>query len=228
MNCNECQDWLQRRLDGEATPAAPEWEDHLAHCLTCRGQHQGFQLLLDTVQELKRPTPSPGLAGRIVASVLKDRRARRVRLRVRLATTVALAASLLLAALAGYLWLPKSKTALPDIVKKKLAPDPRLPVVVVEAPSLTRSVEEARAAVASLTEKIADKGKEQAWLWWPSAPEVLAPVKLERPLDPAAQSLRQTGQGVSESLQTVAQSAGRAVAYFFRELPPLDVAKSGS
>jgi hypothetical protein len=56
----------------------------------------------------------------------------------------------------------------------------------------------------------------------------LPPVKLEQPFDPAAQSLRQTGQGVSESLQTVAQSARRAVSYFFRELPPLDMGKAGS
>jgi hypothetical protein len=228
MNCHECLNWLQRRLDGE--PGAPELDDHLTHCPTCRGQHVGFQLLLDAFHESRRPMPSPGLAGRIVAHVLADRQARRNRLRVRLATTVALAASLLLAALAGYVWLPKSNTGAPgDIVKGKVVPE-RQPAVV-EPPSLSRSVEEAGAAVASLTERIADKGKEQARLWWPltsgEVSRALPPVKLEQPLDPAAQSLRQTGQGVSESLQTVAQSARRAVSYFFRELPPLDVGKSG-
>jgi hypothetical protein len=225
MNCLECRDWLQRRLDGEA--GAPELEDHLAHCPSCRGQHQGAQLLLDALHESKRPLPSPGLTGRIVANVLADRQARRKRLRVRLATTVALAASVLLAALAGYLWLPKSNTEPPEVVKKKLAPEEQ-PAAVVEAPSLTRSVEEAGAAVASFTERISDKSKEQARLWWSIGPAEVSrafpPVKLEQPLDPAAQSLRQTGQGASESLQTVAQSARRAVSYFFRELP-LEVGK---
>jgi hypothetical protein len=227
MNCLECQDWLQRRLDGEAAAASPELEEHLAGCPACRRQHHGAQLLLDALVGLRRPTPSHGMAGQIVANVLADRRARRSRMRVRLTTTVALAASLLLAALAGYLWLPTPKPNPPsDIAKENVVPVQQGPVIG-EAPSLTRSVEEARAAVASLTEKITGKGKEQARLWWP-APVALPPVNLEQPLDPAAQSLRQTGQGVSESLQTVAQSARRAVSYFVRELPPLDVAKSGS
>jgi hypothetical protein len=229
MKCHECQEWLHRKLDGDGATASVALERHLAHCPVCRGRHQAALLLLDGLHALKRPAPPPGLTQRIVASVLADRQARRIRLRLRLATTLALAASLLFAALAGYIWLPKPKPTAPDMAGKRIEPRPQ-PDVVVDSPSLAKSVEEAREAVASLTEKIADKSKEQARLWWPAASIDLAgalPVsKLEQPLAPAAQSLRHTGQGVSEGLQTVAQSARRALSYFVRELPPLE--KSGS
>jgi hypothetical protein len=46
--------------------------------------------------------------------------------------------------------------------------------------------------------------------------------ELQQPLDPAAQSLRQAGHGVSAGLQTVALSARRAVSYFASELPALE------
>jgi hypothetical protein len=225
MNCHECQDWLQRRLDGELH-LPPDGEEHLARCPACRGEHHAAQLLLDALQEWQRPAPPAGLAKRIVSGALADRRVRRLRL----ATMVALAASLLLAALAGYLWLPKRDAASrQDVAKKEITPAPLPRDAAVEIPSLARSVEEAGAAVAALTEKIADRSKEQAQLWWPfDVSRSLTPVELKQQLEPAAQSLRQTGQGASVSLQTVAQSARRAVSYFFRELPPLETIKSGS
>jgi predicted anti-sigma-YlaC factor YlaD len=238
MNCREALDWLQCRLDGDMLPAPSGLEQHLAGCPFCRPQHQTGQLLLEGLQSLKHPVPPDNLSDLIVARVLADRRSRSIRWRRRVATTAALAASLLLAALAGHLWLPTSKNdGLDKAAARQKAPQRRDSSEVVAAglaagPSLTRSVEEARLAVASLTEKIADKGKEQARLWWSAAardvPRQLPGMNGEQPLDPAARSLRQTGQGASEGLQTVAQSARRAVSYFFRELPPLEMPKSGT
>jgi len=232
MSCHDFQDWLQRRLDGEMLPLPDGLEPHLGGCLSCRSQQHAGQLLLEGLQGLKRALPPSGLADAIVARVLTDRLELTFRRRRRVATTVALAASLLLAALAGYLWLPKSKTVTQEkFARVEKAPEPPPRLVAPEAPSLARSVEEARSAVASLTEKIADKSKEQARLWWsvaPDVPKALPVVKFEQPLDPAAQSLRQAGQGMTEGLQTVSQSARRAVSYFVRELSPLDTSKSGS
>jgi Putative zinc-finger len=228
MNCHECEEWLQRRLDGDPA-AAVELEEHLAGCPSCRQQHQAAVLLLEGLQGLKRSLRHRNLTGSILTRVAMDRRAQR-RLRVRMAGG-ALAACLLLAALAGYLWLPGSDTRRPVASGTELpAPAPQ---AVARAPSLTTSVAEARAAVASLTERLADKGKEQAQRWWPVGPldvsQALPRVaELETPLDPAAKSLLQTGQGMSEGLQSVAQSARRAVAYFMRELPLEAPTKTGS
>jgi len=238
MSCHDFQDWLQRRLDGEMLPLPDGLEPHLAGCLSCRSQQHAAQLLLEGVQGLKQPSPPSGLTDAIVARVLADRRERSFRRRRRVAATVALAASLLLAALAGYLWLPQVKTVARDDVEKtpqaqfSKPQDESSSPGGTDVPSLAGSVEEARSAVASLTEKLADKGKEQARLWWSVAPldmpKTLPKAKLEQPLDPAARSLRQTGQGMTEGLTTVTQSARRAVSYFFRELSPLETSKSGS
>ena len=232
MNCLECQAWLQRRLDGEAVPEAAELEKHLAACPACRQQHLAAQVLLEGLRSLKRPLPAAEMSRRIVAGVLTERAARRRNLRRLAATTAALAAAILLMALGGYLWLPDStkhadKTS--EMVKQPIA---KPPAAFHEdaAPSLRQSAEDARLAVTSLTERLADKSKEQArWLWSAAGPLDVSPMlslpavdELEQPLDPAAQSLRQAGAGVSEGLQTVAQSAGRAVAYFMREFPPMD------
>jgi hypothetical protein len=89
-------------------------------------------------------------------------------------------------------------------------------------------VGEAGSAVAALTDRLAGKTREQARLLWTvAAPlDAAAPLPdlaaLPSPLDPAAQSLREAGQGVSAGLATVAGSARRAVVYFTREIPGLD------
>ncbi|HMF16081.1 MAG TPA: zf-HC2 domain-containing protein [Gemmataceae bacterium] len=212
MNCPECRDWLQRRLDGETLASLPALEAHLASCPACRQQHQAAQVLLDGMRGLSKPTANPDLERRIVTRVLADRQARRERFRLRVWTTAALAACLMLMALAGYLWFP-NKNKDPFAIKP---PDKEPPA----GPSLGESVQEARLALSSLTERLADKSKEQA-LMWLSFAKLPNPMGLpEQPLDP--QTLSQAGQGASEGIQTVAHSARRAVNYFLRELPPLE------
>ena len=212
MNCLECRDWLQRRLDGEALPALPALDLHLASCPACRQQHQAAQNLLEGLRGLDKPQVNVDLGPRILARVLADKHARREKFRRRVWTTAALAACLMLMALAGYLWFPNRTK---DQVALK--PQEKEPPV---GPSLGESVEQARLAFTSLTGRLTDKSKEQAVLWL-SAAKLPNPMGLpEQPLD--ARAFSQTGQGVSEGIQTVAQSARRAVDYFFRELPPLE------
>jgi hypothetical protein len=100
---------------------------------------------------------------------------------------------------------------------------------------LRESALEARSAVAALTEDLAAKTRTQARLLLsaaapldplsvPSLPEVGG---LEQPLEPAAQCVRESGHGVSASLETVAGSARRAFTYFLHQLPLETDCKSG-
>jgi hypothetical protein len=110
------------------------------------------------------------------------------------------------------------------IAKDKPKADPRSsePAPV----SVRDSVEEARLAVAGLGDDLAARTR----LWWTATTPLSATPMLpmpsvgdiEQPLNPAAQSVRETGNSVSVSLQTVADSARRAADYFLRELPALD------
>jgi predicted anti-sigma-YlaC factor YlaD len=212
MNCLECQEWLQRRLDGEALPALPALDEHLAGCPKCRRQHQAVPFLLEGLRLMPKPFANVDLQNRIVTRVLADRLARKEKWRRRVWTTIALAACLMLMALAGYLWSPRKDRITLAIHLKEKEPAAGL--------SLGQSVEEARRAFSSLTERLSDQSREQARLLL-SAARLPQPLGLpESPLD--TQSLAQTGRGVSEGIQTVAQSARRAVDYFFRELPPLE------
>jgi ferric-dicitrate binding protein FerR (iron transport regulator) len=213
MNCPECHDWLGRLLDGENLASLPALEQHLASCPDCRKQHQAAQALLDGLRGLPRPLANADLTPLIVARVLADRLARREKWRRRVWTTAALAACLMLMTLAGYLWFP-NKNKEPHAKK---IPEKEIPA----GPSLAESVEKARVAFSSWTERITEKSKEQARLLLSAAKLESPPMSLpETPLDP--ESLRRTGQGASEGFQTVAQSAQKAVAYFFRELPHLE------
>src|SRR5438128_11769464 len=101
MNCPECQELLQRRLDGEILANSPELERHLSECLACREQHQAASRLLEALRSA-RPVLEGTPAPRIVMAVLRDRRGPQHRRW----TGLALGGSLLLMALAGYLWWP--------------------------------------------------------------------------------------------------------------------------
>jgi hypothetical protein len=230
MNCHECQDLLQRRLDGEALPGTPELDQHLASCPLCRHRFAVSQRLLGGLKRLPRPVLPPDFSQRMVGQILDDRRKRRLRMRRRLWATAALAASLLLMALAGYFGLP-DPTPAPrpgPIAERQVEPEPPVPEPV---PSLRRSAEEAGTAVAALTGRLADTTLEQArLLLTATAPMDVPDLALpdlalgpwDEPLEPAAESLRQAGQGVSEGLQTVTDSTRRAVDFFMRELTVLE------
>jgi hypothetical protein len=214
MNCLECQDLLQRRLDGEAVIISPAMRRHLAACPSCRVLHASGQVLLGEL----RTVPAPALAGdfsqRMTVMVLRDRRQRK---RLRLVVTAALAASLLIMALAGYFVSGPGPVAKVNIEKMRIDhPD--------QMPHLAQSVDDTRQAFASLSERWAEHAREQTKNFLAAAKPIDIPgvdflQDMAEPLEPAAQSLQQAGQGVAESLQPVTTSAGRALAYLLRDLP---------
>lgn len=216
MNCPECEDLLQRRLDGEAVDLHA-LEQHLAVCAACREQHHAAQILLDALRARPAVCVPDNFAASVVRAVVQERGAqRRVR---RWWTGVAAAASLLLVVLTGYFWSLRDKQ------------EPPAPLVksgnTTESPSLDRTMEEAREAVSNLTERIADGTKKQALLILSAANPIELNVSLPapRPLEvpaEAARSFQQTTQGMGDGLQTVARSAQRAVNFLAREVAALE------
>jgi hypothetical protein len=213
MNCLDCQQILHDRLDGAPIADSPELKAHLADCPECRRRHHAALLLLERLPVCAPALPPVDLRSRIVTAVLAERTFR-IRRR-RFLVAFALAASILLAIVASLNWLPVNRPS--D------GPAPKTPDLLANhaSPPLEKSVEEARQAVASLT----GKGKEHVRMLFAVANPIENPglpmpdlADMGPPLEPAAQSLRQAGEGVSQGLQTVTQSAQRAVAYFFREL----------
>ena len=225
MNCLECQALLHERLDGQPSgpsspPRSPELDRHLAQCTDCRELFAGARLLAQGLQALPRPTPTDGLATRIVAAALRDREVRRQRVRLRVYATAALAASVLALLFSGYLLPTSGKKEDATIVKKDAPP--------AEAPRLAARADDARQAVAQLTERVADQTREQAKVLLAMGnPLELAQIaawpvfnELEEPLDPAARSLREQAQTVAEPMARTARGAWN---YFIKELPIFDV-----
>jgi hypothetical protein len=241
MNCPESLDLLQRRLDGEIIADLAELEQHLVGCAECRAKHAAAARLLEGLKALspalpsrelderittmRRLVPPSGLAERITARVLADRVDRQRRLRFRWWATVGLAACILIMASAAYFGLPFPRENPPSNGPGPVVKDKPLPEVVANGPSLQQSVAEARRAVASLTDRLTAETKEKARRLLAAAPpmgltEVVALPsvrELDGPLDPAADALMHTGQGISDGLEPVARSARQAVGYFSRQ-----------
>ncbi len=79
MNCLECQEVLQRRLDGVSSPPDAALDQHLTACAICRQRHLAAPRLLEGLRAIPRPVPPPVLAARVVALALRDRQRRRLR-----------------------------------------------------------------------------------------------------------------------------------------------------
>ena len=80
MNCPECAELLQQRLDGQDD--VPESLDlHLSTCRDCRELHAAAELLEHGLLALPHPVPPPGLADRIVARVLAEQPVQQLRQR---------------------------------------------------------------------------------------------------------------------------------------------------
>jgi hypothetical protein len=231
MNCLECRELLQRRLDGEHLPVSLALDQHLAGCQSCRHTHAAGALLLDGLKALPRSAELPaGFAQRVVAGILRDRLQRRARMRGRVWVTASLAAAILIIVWAGNIWLPRQPNVPPAVVERN-KPDETGPAPVPEKLAhgevvpLEKKLDEVRDDMWSLTTRVA---KDQAGLFAALAPKHLPSfvgeprLPLEEPLDPAAQSLRRAGQGVAEGVTTVSRSAERAIDYFMKELPVLN------
>jgi hypothetical protein len=224
MNCLDCLDLLQNRLDGAAALPA-ECESHFNECAACRAQQQAGEILLAGLKFLSAPQMSVDFAKGMTALVLEDRRSRRQRRRTRLFVTGALAASLIVMTLAGYFLSPNSRIA--SVHDDSPAKRPKLPTPNPEVtPRLAQSVDEARQAFAALSERFTENAQKQTKLLLPMQPMQIAGIEdgqaSSLDLEPAAKSLQQAGKAVAENLQPVATTARRAIAYFVRELPLFD------
>src|SRR5262245_13175670 len=157
MNCLECQEILQQRLDGRPVPDRAALDRHLASCPECRERHAAVAPLLKGLRALPRAEPPADLAERTTALLLRDRLTRLRRRR--LWAGVALAASVL-GAVAGYLGLNPSRTEQPAAK----APQPKAPQSAPEktGPSLRESVGEAREGLAALVGRFAARASEGA------------------------------------------------------------------
>ncbi len=225
MNCLESLDLLQRRLDGERAFAdRPALDAHLASCPECRARHATALRLEEGLRVLPRAVPPPDFARRIGKEVLRERAGRQFRRR--LVVGFALAASLLLAAVGGYLWLmPRDNNLL--TARQKRGQDQA--TVKTDVPSLPKVLGEARQALAGLAAHAGEQVQKPAQVLRSAAlPTPFVTVAVlpyfgseKPPHDPTPQAVSQVGNGVSRGLTPVAVSARRALNYFLRKQPPL-------
>jgi hypothetical protein len=228
MNCLECQDLLQRRLDGLPVPDRAALDRHLAACPECRERHAAVAVLEEGLRALPRPQAPADLAGRTAALVLQDR-ARRRRRRVWVA--VALAAGLLLA-VGAYRWFGPSRPAERPVVKGPAPEKVEGPKGAKSGPSLRRDLDEVRDALEALTGQFGDQVRQETRVLRDSASgfqfvsldAVPSMAPLSQPLGSTAEGLREGGKGVSAGMRTVSNSARRALGYFLRKTPPLQSA----
>src|SRR4051794_9812080 len=132
MNCPDCRELLQRRLDGEPAASA-EAQAHLLTCADCRAEWEAADQLLRGLAQMPPVEPPAGLARRVLAEALRERVAhRRVNWQ-----RAAVAAALLLT---------------PWLAVQALHRDPVSPPVAQASPvePLVESLEELQGAVASL------------------------------------------------------------------------------
>jgi hypothetical protein len=215
MNCQEYQDWMQRRLDGDASATTETGvEQHRASCPACAGLDDAAQRLERGLRLLAAPTAPPErLADAIVYQVLSQRRAARRRI---LVYAAAMAACLLLGFYLGKR-SPETKAPAPPVPREVAKEEP-------QRPKLNQKVGEAGTAVASLVSRTADQAMGQGRLL---LPETASPMPMPavdpwaQTIEPPAQSLYDAGQGVSAGLEPVASSAKRAVNMFLRDIPPV-------
>ncbi len=220
MNCLECQELLQQKLDGAATAPSLEFDAHLGICMKCRELHAGAQLLLDGLRKQASPKLPVDFVKRTTAMVFGDRRERRQKVRSRLYITAALAASVIVMVLFAYAMLPRSPVPAPknndglakqDAIKiedkKKATPEPKGIEKPPERPS----------AIAALPTRWVEATRDHANV-------VLAAANfdgVERlPIDPTA---TEAAKEMSDGVRTVTLNTRKAFDFFAREFPMPDL-----
>ena len=199
---------MQRMLDGEPPgPERTELAQHLSGCSACRDTHGAAWLLRDRLCYLKSPRPPVLMSERICTQVLKEYRIRQRRRR--LVEVAALAACLVIAI--GLLYWSTSG-------KVTESPNSHGSEVATSAPSLKSSLQEAGAAVFSLTRRTADETLQNTKLLLP-APDAERKRRAEDlAFEAPVQSLRLVEEGVAAGFEPVAMSARRAVNLIVREV----------
>jgi hypothetical protein len=199
MNCPECHELLQQRLDGRSVADRTLLDQHLTECDDCRQRHAALLRLIEGLRLLPRPQASAGLASRIALQALAQGHAD-FRFRRRLWTAAAIAASLLLMTLAAYQghrsgWFgpthdedsglaSKEKTTNPKkdlsrpkkdtpVPKKDAATPKKDRVAVVQAaPPLDQTLKETGKLAFDWTRRAAGETMANAQRWLPPAPSL--------------------------------------------------------
>lgn len=96
-----------------------------------------------------------------------------------------------------------------------------------KAPTLRESAAELGEVFANLTSHTADETVGQTRDWVSNVPRPGLPRVELTSMNASPFPLREAGQGVSEGLEPVTNSARRAVGLFLRELPPMTTAPNG-
>ncbi len=216
MNCLECQELLQARMDGEPI-AADALEQHLNECASCRDQHLAAQRLLEGLKELPAITPDPGFARALAATIIQDRRQRRDKTRRRVFLTAALAASVMLILFAAYYWFPRTPT---ETIVVKDQPKKQAPPIKEKTPEQIEKAPEPRSPLTPMMDRWADATRNHAKVMLAATNldvvENLPAVDNLPPIDPG---VREASQEVSDGVRTVTRNARRAFDFFARELP---------
>jgi Putative zinc-finger len=230
MTCDDCRQRLQAWLDGDP-PGADGLDAHLAACPACRALAEAARRLRSGLLAAPPPVPPAGLADRIVAGVIADRR-KRQRSRRRLAfagLALAVAACLAIALLLPEWGRHDDGSAAVQPTGKEMVANQPAPEPPAAPPSLNENMAEATSAVASLARRTADQTVTSGQMFVPAMPLEVPPQEvLGPPLEPPADSLREAGQGVATGLAPVTDTARRAFDLFLRDIPPVaPEAKSG-
>jgi hypothetical protein len=213
MNCLDFHNLLQQRLDGESIPSHAELHSHLAECSACRQLEASARQLEEGIRLLPRPVPPADFSDRVVAEVLAEYRAQH-RWPPRTIWVAALAASLVLAILAGWQWWPSSTPA-PSPDPAPLAKGPETPVSAT--PRLSDSVAEVGSALEGLARRTTDEAVEPTLLLWGEPAVEVEPA----PADDPTLVLWEAGQTVGSGLEPMTTSALRAFDLFRRDLSPM-------
>jgi hypothetical protein len=216
MNCLECRELLHKRLDGEPI-ASDALEQHLSQCATCRDQHSGAQLLLESLKNQPKPKLPANFAQAMVAEVMRDRRHRIVKMRRRFFATMALAASVLILLALGFFWLPRSAPV--DHPKKdevvKDAPKPAPPPK--DEPKVAPKIQD---QPNELRDRWAGAMRDHAKVVMAAANVDKLPPVDKLPMTPGAREARKE---VAVGVEAVARSTRKAFDFFARELPMPDM-----
>ncbi len=226
MNCLECQELLQERLDGAKLRESEPLEQHLNQCNSCREQHAAAAHLLEGLKALPRPKASASFVNALAAEVIRDRRKRRDKVRRGVFLTMALAASVMLLLVGAYYWFPPmgaNKLKKDEIVKdgpKKETP-PRKELPPEKQPD---HPPELASPLTPVIDRLADRTRDHARVVQVAmnldAMENLPAMNKLPPMDPG---VREASQEVSDSVRTVTRNARKAFDFFARELPVPDM-----
>jgi hypothetical protein len=175
--------------------------------------------LQEGLRLLPSPLPPSDLASRIAERVRLDRRQARRRLRRRWAVGLAVAASLFVALALRLDWRTAGVSDPMDAGSSPSAATKR-----ESGPTLRESAAELGEVFSALQNQTADETVGQARRWVSNVPSPALPKVDLASMAPPGHPLREAGEGVSEGLQPVTNSARRAVDLFLRELPMEEIA----